>query len=53
MAVPCPGKWRVALDSDAWDYGGSGRVFHDVGESAVGGVDCRPLTFDTALTAGR
>ncbi|PNW82693.1 hypothetical protein CHLRE_06g289850v5 [Chlamydomonas reinhardtii] len=29
VAVPAPGKWRVALDSDAWDYGGAGRVFHD------------------------
>mgnify|MGYP001807250223 CR=1 FL=1 len=26
VAVPAPGKWRVALDSDAWDYGGAGRV---------------------------
>ncbi|KAG2486093.1 hypothetical protein HYH03_015188 [Edaphochlamys debaryana] len=29
VAVPCPGKWRVALDSDAWDFGGTGRVGHD------------------------
>ncbi len=26
VAVPTPGKWRVALDSDAWDFGGKGRV---------------------------
>ncbi|XP_016508689.1 1,4-alpha-glucan-branching enzyme isoform X1 [Nicotiana tabacum] len=25
-----PGKYRVALDSDAWDFGGHGRVGHDV-----------------------
>ncbi|KAL5706187.1 1,4-alpha-glucan branching enzyme [Ranunculus cassubicifolius] len=25
-----PGKYRVALDSDAWDFGGHGRVAHDV-----------------------
>ncbi|EFJ43598.1 1,4-alpha-glucan branching enzyme II [Volvox carteri f. nagariensis] len=30
VAVPCPGKWRVALDSDAWDFGGEGRVGHDM-----------------------
>ncbi|KAG6402412.1 hypothetical protein SASPL_134605 [Salvia splendens] len=24
-----PGKYRVALDSDAWDFGGPGRVAHD------------------------
>ncbi|GLI70892.1 hypothetical protein VaNZ11_015916 [Volvox africanus] len=30
VAVPNPGKWRVALDSDAWDFGGMGRVGHDV-----------------------
>ncbi|KAK7311016.1 hypothetical protein RJT34_08865 [Clitoria ternatea] len=25
-----PGKYRVALDSDAWEFGGHGRVGHDV-----------------------
>ncbi|KAE8720685.1 1,4-alpha-glucan-branching enzyme 1 [Hibiscus syriacus] len=25
-----PGKYRVALDSDAWEFGGHGRVAHDV-----------------------
>lgn len=25
-----PGKYRVALDSDAWEFGGRGRVGHDV-----------------------
>ncbi|KXZ46668.1 hypothetical protein GPECTOR_41g632 [Gonium pectorale] len=30
VAVPVPGKWRVALDSDAWDFGGKGRVGHEV-----------------------
>lgn len=30
VAVPVPGKWRVALDSDAWDLSGRGRVGHDV-----------------------
>ncbi|XP_051139196.1 1,4-alpha-glucan-branching enzyme-like isoform X2 [Andrographis paniculata] len=25
-----PGKYRVALDSDAWEFGGPGRVGHDV-----------------------
>ncbi|KAK6160824.1 hypothetical protein DH2020_004205 [Rehmannia glutinosa] len=25
-----PGKYRVALDSDAWEFGGLGRVGHDV-----------------------
>lgn len=30
MPVPEPGKYRVALDSDAWDYGGEGRVGWDV-----------------------
>ncbi|XP_073275116.1 1,4-alpha-glucan-branching enzyme-like isoform X2 [Primulina huaijiensis] len=25
-----PGKYRVALDSDAWEFGGSGRIGHDV-----------------------
>lgn len=26
VAVPCPGKWRVALNSDALEFGGLGRV---------------------------
>jgi 1,4-alpha-glucan branching enzyme len=30
VAVPVPGKWKVALDSDAWDFGGKGRVGHEV-----------------------
>ncbi|KAG1666835.1 hypothetical protein FOA52_009459 [Chlamydomonas sp. UWO 241] len=30
VATPVPGKWRVALDSDAREFGGSGRVGHDV-----------------------
>lgn len=30
IPVPEPGKYRVALDSDAWDYGGQGRVGWDV-----------------------
>eukprot|EP00257_Ricinus_communis_P016703 XP_015574958.2 LOW QUALITY PROTEIN: 1,4-alpha-glucan-branching enzyme, chloroplastic/amyloplastic [Ricinus communis] len=25
-----PGKYKVALDSDAWEFGGQGRVGHDV-----------------------
>lgn len=25
-----PGKYRVALDSDAWDFGGHGRVGHNI-----------------------
>ncbi|GMH18906.1 hypothetical protein Nepgr_020747 [Nepenthes gracilis] len=25
-----PGKYRVALDSDAWEFGGGGRVDHDI-----------------------
>ncbi|MED6119226.1 hypothetical protein PIB30_009875 [Stylosanthes scabra] len=25
-----PGKYRVALDSDAWEFGGHGRVGHDI-----------------------
>ncbi|GLT46061.1 hypothetical protein SLA2020_198490 [Shorea laevis] len=25
-----PGKYRIALDSDAWEFGGHGRVGHDV-----------------------
>ncbi|KAK8495853.1 hypothetical protein V6N13_103341 [Hibiscus sabdariffa] len=25
-----PGKYRVALDTDAWEFGGHGRVAHDV-----------------------
>lgn len=28
--MPEPGRYRVALDSDAWDFGGPGRVGHDV-----------------------
>lgn len=36
--MPEPGKYRVALDSDAWDYGGEGRVGWDVDHfSEVGG----------------
>lgn len=42
-AVPRPGKWRVCLDSDAWDYGGQGRVgtrnTHDTISSIV--LSCR------------
>lgn len=30
VATPVPGKFRVALDSDSWDFGGAGRVGHDV-----------------------
>ncbi|GAX82082.1 hypothetical protein CEUSTIGMA_g9510.t1 [Chlamydomonas eustigma] len=30
VATPMPGKWRVALDSDSWCFGGKGRVGHDV-----------------------
>ena len=30
VPVPEPGRYRVALDSDAWDFGGPGRVGHDV-----------------------
>lgn len=30
VPVPEPGKYRVILDSDAWDFGGRGRVGHDV-----------------------
>ncbi len=30
IPVPEPGKYRVALDSDGWDYGGKGRVGWDV-----------------------
>lgn len=30
VPVPEPGKYRVVLDSDAWDFGGKGRVGHDV-----------------------
>lgn len=30
-----PGKYRVALDSDAWDFGGRGRVGHDVDHFTV------------------
>eukprot|EP00955_Chlamydomonas_euryale_P074230 361975-Chlamydomonas_euryale.AAC.8 len=29
VATPVPGKWRVCLDSDAWDFGGRGRVAHE------------------------
>lgn len=29
VGVGEPGKYKVALDSDAWDYGGPGRVPHD------------------------
>lgn len=37
IPVPEPGKYRVALDSDAWDYGGKGRVGWDVDHfTAVG-----------------
>ena len=39
IPVPEPGKYRVILDSDAWDFGGAGRVGHDVDHfSAVGGM---------------
>ena len=30
VATPVPGKWRVALDSDAHCFGGRGRIGHDV-----------------------
>lgn len=30
VGVGLPGKYRVALDSDAFCYGGKGRVGHDV-----------------------
>lgn len=30
VPVPEPGKYRVVLDSDAFDFGGQGRVGHDV-----------------------
>ncbi|GAB4833006.1 1,4-alpha-glucan-branching enzyme [Ancistrocladus abbreviatus] len=30
-----PGKYRVALDSDAWEFGGKGRVGHDVDHFTV------------------
>ncbi|GFH24234.1 starch branching enzyme, partial [Haematococcus lacustris] len=29
VAAPAPGKWRVALDSDGFRYGGKGRVSWD------------------------
>jgi hypothetical protein len=35
IPVPEPGKYRVALDSDAWDFGGPGRVGHDVDHFTV------------------
>ena len=38
VPVPEPGKYRVVLDSDAWEFGGHGRVGHDVDHfSQVGG----------------
>ena len=30
VPVPEPGKYRVVLDSDAFEFGGKGRVGHDV-----------------------
>lgn len=30
IPVPEPGKYKVVLDSDAWKFGGNGRVGHDV-----------------------
>ena len=35
VATPVPGKWRVALDSDAFCFGGQGRVGHDVDHFTV------------------
>lgn len=29
VGVGEPGKWRLVLDSDAWDFGGHGRIPHD------------------------
>ncbi|EFN60069.1 hypothetical protein CHLNCDRAFT_33566 [Chlorella variabilis] len=38
-----PGKYRVILDSDAWDFGGAGRVGHDVDHfSAPAGTEEEP-----------
>ena len=30
VAVPIPGKWHVALDSDALEFGGKGRIGREV-----------------------
>ena len=41
VPVPEPGRYRVTLDSDAWDFGGPGRVGHDVDHfTSVRGVCC-------------
>ena len=29
IGVGMPGKYRITLDTDAWDFGGKGRVSHD------------------------
>jgi 1,4-alpha-glucan branching enzyme len=29
IGVGMPGKYRITLDTDAWDFGGKGRVIHD------------------------
>jgi len=29
IGVGMPGKYRITLDTDAWDFGGQGRVMHD------------------------
>ena len=38
VPVPEPGRYRVALDSDAWDFGGPGRVGHDVDHFSTVGL---------------
>ena len=44
VPVPEPGRYRVVLDSDAHEFGGQGRVGHDVdhftqvGARAAGGL---------------
>ena len=49
IGVGVPGKYALALDSDASDYGGRGRVYHDAEyftspEEQDGGFNGRPCS---------
>jgi len=54
LRVGCglPGKYRVALDTDAFDFGGKGRVSHDAEHfTEPGGFNERPCSMQVFVPA--
>lgn len=52
VPVPEPGRYRVALDSDAWDFGGPGRVGHDVDHFTQVRAGCCAVTLLVCVLRG-